>query len=121
MRFKDFVFPHEPTRLEVGVKNRLGVGHCPGYGPVIQELGVQQRVITGEGAFFGADAPEQYRRLEELFFQQTPGRLVLPGRTAVTAHFSRLGWLGQGDGQVLRDNFEVLERPGAQWRGEGSA
>ena len=53
MQFKDFVFPHEPAKLEVGAVNRLGVGHCPGYGPVIQELGVQQRVITGEGAFFG--------------------------------------------------------------------
>ena len=118
MQFKDFVFPHEPSKLEVGAVNRLGVGHCPGYGPVIQELGVQQRVITGEGAFFGPEAGDQYRRLEELFFQQTPGRLVLPGHTAVTAHFSKLGWLGEGDGQVIRYSFEFLERPGASWAGQ---
>jgi len=60
-------------------------------------------------------AEEQYRRLEELFFQQTPGRLILPSHAAVTAHFSRLGWLGQGDGQVVRYSFEFLEHPGSRW------
>ena len=112
MRYKNFTFPHEPEKLEIGLRSRLGVGHCPGYGPVIQELGVQQRVITGEGSFFGEKAGEQYRRLEALFFQQTPGVLILPWHSAVTAHFSRLGWLGQGDGQVLRYSFEFLERLG---------
>ena len=53
MRYKTFSFPHDPEKLEITVKNRLGVAHCPGYGPVIQELGVQERVIDGEGAFFG--------------------------------------------------------------------
>ena len=56
MRYKNFTFPHEPEKLEIGLRSRLGVGHCPGYGPVIQELGVQQRVITGEGSFFGEKA-----------------------------------------------------------------
>lgn len=82
---------------------------------MIQELGVSQRVIAGEGAFFGPQAEEQYRRLEELFFQQTPGRLILPSHAAVTAHFSRLGWLGQGDGQVVRYSFEFLEHPSSRW------
>ena len=59
MRYKNFTFPHEPEKLEIGLRSRLGVGHCPGYGPVIQELGVQQRVITGEGSFFGEKAGEQ--------------------------------------------------------------
>ena len=44
-------------------------------------------------------------------------RLVLPGLTAVTAHFSRLGWLGEGDGQVIRYSFEFLESPGPGWAG----
>ena len=102
MRYKNFTFPHEPEKLEIGLRSRLGVGHCPGYGPVIQELGVQQRVITGEGSFFGEKAGEQYRRLEALFFQQTPGVLILPGHSAVTAHFSRLGWLDRdGWGEVI--------------------
>lgn len=115
MKYKTFTFPHEPEKLEVRLRNCLGIGHCPGYGPVIQELGVNQRVIAGEGAFFGPQAEEQYRRLEELFFQQTPGRLILPSHAAVTAHFSRLGWLGQGDGQVVRYSFEFLEHPGSRW------
>ena len=59
------------------------------------------------------DSQRRNRRLEALFFQQTPGVLILPGHSAVTAHFSRLGWLGQGDGQVLRYSFErePPERP----------
>ena len=118
MQFQDFVFPHEPERLEISSANRLGVGHCPGYGPVIQELGVGERVISGEGAFFGPEAEDQYRRLEEVFFRQKPGRLVLPGKRAVTAHFSKLRWLGEGDGQVLRYAFEFLESPGPAWAGE---
>ena len=70
MRYKDFTFPHEPERLEIRVRNRLGLAHCPGYGPAIQELGVGERVIIGEGAFFGAKAGEQYRRLEEIFLDR---------------------------------------------------
>lgn len=115
MRYKTFSFPHDPEKLEITVKNRLGVAHCPGYGPVIQELGVQERVIDGEGAFFGPQAKNQYRQLEELFFQQTPGRLTLPGHPAVTAHFASLRWLGQGDGQIIRYAFQFVERPGASW------
>ena len=95
----------------MGCAAAWGWGTAPDTGR-IQELGVQQRVITGEGSFFGEKAGEQYRRLEALFFQQTPGVLILPGHSAVTAHFSRLGWLGQGDGQVLRYSFEFLERLG---------
>ena len=45
MRYKDFTFPHEPERLEIRVRNRLGLAHCPGYGPAIQELGVGERVF----------------------------------------------------------------------------
>ena len=63
MRFKDYTFPHEPERLEIRVKNRLGLAHCPGYGPAIQELGVGERVIVGEGAFFGAEKAEKVRWL----------------------------------------------------------
>lgn len=118
MKYKNYTFPHEPERLEIRVRNRLGLAHCPGYGPAIQELGVGERVIMGEGAFFGAKAGEQYRRLEEIFFQQTPGLLVLPGHTAVQAHFSRLGWLGEGDGGIIRYSFEFIERPSAYWEGK---
>lgn len=115
MRYKNFTFPHDPEKLEVTVKNQLGVAHCPGYGPVIQELGVRQRVISGEGAFFGPQAQDLYRQLESLFFQQTPGPLSIPGHSAVTAHFSSLRWLGQGDGQIIRYSFEFIERPGTSW------
>lgn len=115
MRYKNFTFPHEPEKLEVVVKNRLGIAHCPGYGPVIQELGVQQRTITGEGSFFGPQAARLYHQLEALFFQQTPGRLSVPGHPAITAHFVKLQWLGQGDGQIIRYGFEFVERPGSGW------
>ena len=115
MRYKNFTFPHDPEKLEVTVKNQLGVAHCPGYGPVIQELGVQQRVISGEGAFFGEQAETLYRQLEGIFFQQTPGTLSIPGHPAVTAHFSALRWLGQGDGQIIRYSFEFIERPSDRW------
>lgn len=115
MRYKNFTFPHDPEKLEVTVKNQLGVAHCPGYGPVIQELGVKQRVISGEGAFFGSEAVSLYRQLESVFFQQTPGTLSIPGHSAITAHFSSLRWLGQGDGQIIRYSFEFIERPSDRW------
>lgn len=119
MKYKNYTFPHEPERLEIAVKNRLGTAHCPGYGPAIQEMGIQERVITGEGVFFGSRAGEEYRQLEEVFFQQTPGVLVLPGHTAVMAHFSQLGWLGEGDGGMIRYRFEFIERPSASWAAAG--
>ena len=118
MRYKDYVFPQNPARLEIAVENQLAGAHCPGYGPVYQALGPARRIITGEGDFFGPGAEEDYRALERLFFEEGPGMLFLPTMVPVRAYFTRLSYLGQGDGAIIRYGFQFVEdlMPG---RGKG--
>ena len=109
MRYKSYVFPHNPARLEVEGKALVAGAHCPGYGPVYQHLGTAQRVITGEGSFFGPGAQGDYAALGQVFFQAGPGMLFLPAMTPVRAFFTRLAYLGQGDGEIIRYAFQFVE------------
>lgn len=114
MRYKNYIFPHNPSRLELELQGQLAGAHCPGYGPVYQDLGVAQRVITGEGAFWGPGAEGDYAALEQVFLQGGAGMLFLPTMAPVRAFFTRLSYLGQGDGAILRYGFRFVEDLGAR-------
>ena len=73
MKYKNYTFPHEPERLEIAVKNRLGTAHCPGYGPAIQEMGFKEGVITGRGCFSGPGRGKNTGSWRRCFFSRRRG------------------------------------------------
>ena len=109
MSYKTFIFPCNPTRIEVTVQNLISTANCPEYGPVHQHLGPRSRTISGTGYFYGETARSDYCALETLFWQQSAGLLTIPGLGTVVAFFAELGLLEEGDGSLLRYTFRFDE------------
>ena len=110
MRYKEFLFPHNPRRIHIEAGARTAVLHCPFVGAAVQHLGMSPRVITGEGQFFGPRALADYQRLEAVFAQPGSGSLSLPGLPPFQAFFTRLALTCEGDGQIIGYSFIFTER-----------
>lgn len=64
MRYKSYVWPHNPETFTVEYRRQVAAHKIPMGGCVLQEMGVTYRVLQGEGEFAGADA---YREFEQFW------------------------------------------------------
>ncbi len=77
LSYKTFVWPHNPHTYkeeyirEPKFRTENGITSYDG-------MGAMQRIITGNGVFFGEDAFERFRALAELFESGEPGNLEHP-------------------------------------------
>lgn len=90
MRYKDFVFPHNPRVYAVEFKRELAVRKAPMGAYTIQDLGRNCRVLRGEGEFCGQGAYETFKRLASLFYEGGVGTLRHPVWQASQAYFAEL-------------------------------
>lgn len=90
MRYKQYVWPHNPEVYEVERRRRLAVHPVPFGGCVVQDMGSSCRVLRGRGAFAGPEAYEQFRRLAAVFQEGGPGLLVHPVWQTERAWFASL-------------------------------
>lgn len=112
LQFGDYLFPHNPARIDIA--NALdSVSHLmPYYGTATQVLGVSPRLVRVEGSFFGTSAPQalgQYNTLEALFAQKKRALLFIPYQKPFYAIFSRLSMNAGGDGKIISYLAEFLE------------
>ncbi len=78
MRFKTFVWPHNPESFEIRFARAVSAQKIPLGGVYMQGLGLSYRVMSGRGVFFGKNAYEDFKRLAGVFYENTPGSLVHP-------------------------------------------
>ena len=90
MRYKQYVWPHNPEVYEVERQRRMVVHPVPFGGCVVQDLGQGCRVLRGRGTFAGPEAYEQFRRLAAVFQEGGPGLLVHPIWQTERAWFASL-------------------------------
>ena len=90
MRFKDYTWPHNPETCSITCGRRVAVHQVPFGRCVLQDLGVSCRVMRGEGAFTGAGAYDEFRRLAKVFSESGPGTLVHPVWQTAGAYFVSL-------------------------------
>lgn len=109
MKFKNYVWPHNPSSIEVSVSRDLKDVMIPFYGAAIQDFGREKRVVSGYGQFFGADCFEQFNVLFSVFKQGGAGYLSLPGLDTFLAVFKRLELVGNSTPNVLNYSFEFWE------------
>lgn len=77
LSYKTFVWPHNPhTYREENIRTAQYV--TENKVTYFEGMSEHKRIITGEGAFFGEDAFDQYKKLEDLFADGTPGNLEHP-------------------------------------------
>ena len=71
MRYKTFVWPHNPRTYAIEYQRTMAVNKVP-YGRYqLQDLGPTRRILRGEGEFVGEEA---YAQFQALAYGGAPGR-----------------------------------------------
>ena len=109
MRFKDYVWPHNPRIYEI-TYHRDVVSHRVPFGTyTLQNMGRGHRVLRGEGEFAGEGAYAEFKRLATVFYETTPGVLVHPLWDAANAYFVALRLRQEPEENYVAYSFEFWE------------
>ena len=109
MRFKTFVWPHNPTVYSITYERKMAVNKIPFGRHHLQSLGQTRRVFKGEGEFVGEGAYDTFKALASVFYEETPGPLIHPLWMAVTAWFVGLKLEQEPRSDYVRYSFEFWE------------
>ena len=90
MRFKTYVWPHNPRVYSIDYERKMVCHKLPFGGYTLQDLGQTNRIMAGEGEFVGEGAYEQFGALASVFYDPGPGILVHPLWQTTKAHFVSL-------------------------------
>lgn len=114
MRYKDYIWPHNPRSFEVEYSRALSKRKLPLSGFSVQDFGRSWRVFRGEGEFSGENAYAQFERLAELFSKGGAGLLVHPVWKSVWVVFSKLSLKQEPRADFVSYSFEFTEYGTAQ-------
>ena len=125
MRFKTFVWPHNPRVYSIRFERNMAMHKIPYGRYVLQNLGLSMRVLKGEGEFVGEDAYRQFKTLAKLFYEGTAGTLVHPLWDATTAWLVDLKLEQEPRPDYVKYSFTFWEDIGGPYgkealRGEGT-
>ncbi len=109
MRFKDYIWQHNPYSFEISYERRVSCMKLPFSGFIAQDLGNCARVFSGEGEFFGENAYAEFRKLAMLFSQGGHGVLVHPLWPSVFAVFEKLSVIEEPLENYVRYSFRFVE------------
>lgn len=90
MRYKDYVWPHNPKVYTIDYERQMAVDKVPFGLYRLQDLGRTRRVMRGEGEFVGEDAYAQFGALANVFYKEGAGPLIHPLWQAANAYFVEL-------------------------------
>lgn len=137
MRFKSFVWPHNPRVYSIAFERKLAVHKIPFGLHHLQSLGQTRRVLRGEGEFVGERAYSLFKELATVFYEETPGVLVHPVWMTTTAWFAALElrqaprrdyvaysfefWEVEGGAGTPTLSTRPLEQPGTEGGGAPAA
>ncbi len=109
MRFKDYIWPHNPRVYSIEYKRRV-VSHAVPFGLyVLQNMGRDNRIFKGEGEFAGAGAYGEFKKLATVFYGTKPGLLVHPLWQEAQCYFVSLELLQEPREDYVSYSFEFWE------------
>lgn len=109
MRFKNYVWPHNPRVYEIGYERAMASHKVPGGFYVLQSLGRTNRVLRGEGEFVGEGAYDEFKKLATVFYEESPGLLVHPVWQSARAWLVKLSLQQEPREDYVRYSFEFWE------------
>ena len=112
MRYKDYVWPHNPETYTISFKRQVAVAKVPFGRYGMQDLGMSYRVMEGEGVFAGKGAYDEFKKLASVFYQGGPGLLIHPVWQASQAYFVLLELAQQPLENYVRYRFAFWEDRG---------
>lgn len=114
MKYGDYVWAHNPETLTVSHRRSVRELATAFSGSVMQDSGMQKRVVEGEGEFYGADCIAQFRRLCAQLEQTERAVLALPNVPPFLARFVSLEMIGKPEPDLMRYRFVFWEDGAAQ-------
>lgn len=112
MRFKNFVWPHNPRVYSITYERKIAVHKIPFGRHHLQSLGQTRRVLRGEGEFVGEGAYDTFKQLATVFYEETPGVLAHPVWMTTTAWFAGLELRQEPRRDYVAYSFEFWEMVG---------
>jgi prophage DNA circulation protein len=109
MRYKTFVWPHNPRIYEIDYRRTVAVHNVPFGLYTLQDMGRTCRVMKGEGEFCGQGAYSDFGRLACLFYEGTPGVLVHPLWQTASAYLVKLSLKQEPTEDYVAYTFEFWE------------
>ena len=109
MRYKNYTWPHNPETFVVEYRRQMAAHKVPMGSCVLQDLGVNCRILRGEGEFAGPGAYEEFKALAEVFRQEGPGMLVHPVWQTDRAYFVSLSVTEEPKPDYVRYSFAFWE------------
>jgi len=109
MRFKTFVWPHNPRVYSIDYGRKMAAHKIPFGGYVLQDLGQTNRMMAGEGEFVGEGAYQKFGELACVFYDPGPGELVHPLWQTAKAHFVSLRLEQEPRADYVRYSFVFWE------------
>ena len=90
MRYKDYVWPHNPRVYEITFDRSFAVNKIPFGRYIMTNLGRTFRILRGEGEFAGEGAYDEFKKLATVYCDDSPGILVHPVWMSTSVYFSSL-------------------------------
>ena len=133
MRYKNYTWPHNPETFVVEYRRQMAAHKIPLGGCVLQDLGVNCRILRGEGEFAGPGAYEEFKALAAVFQEPGAGMLTHPVWRTDRAYFVSLSVTEEPRPDYVRYSFAFWEddsgydggltenNAGRTWPGSGLA
>ena len=109
MRYKDYVWPHNPRVYTIDYQRTMGERKVPFGRYFLQDLGPAKRIMRGEGEFVGQGAYQEFKKLATVFYQDGPGLLVHPVWQTSNAYFVELSLKQVPRADYVRYTFAFWE------------
>ena len=109
MRFKDFVWPVNPSEISFSEANNIKEMQLLYGGCILQNLGKRPKKITGRGSFTGENAYSDFEKLQKLSEEETSGVLLISGMAPCIAMFSSLKMLSSSLKNTVGYEFTFIE------------
>lgn len=109
MRFKDYVWPHNPKTYEISYQREVAAHRIPFGNYILQQMGRQHRVLKGTGEFAGDGAYQEFKKLATVFYDTAPGVLVHPLWDMAKAYFVSLRLTQEPTEDYVAYSFEFWE------------
>lgn len=109
MRYRDFVWPNNPSRYTIEFVRETAEQKVPMGLYALQDLGRSCRIMRGEGEFYGSDAYDTFRELARQFYRSGAGALVHPVWQSSSAVFTKLELTQEPRADYVAYSFEFRE------------
>lgn len=112
MRYKDYVWPHNPRSYQITYRRAVAVHKVPYGHYTMENLGQSYRVMTGRGEFVGPQAYEEFKRLASVYYSGGAGILVHPCWQSAHVYFVGLSLTQAPLPDYVAYSFEFWESYG---------